>query len=89
MAFAAASHVSISARNFADRRRGQADDDDLNSARLSTGRGSARQSSRHRFRRSMSVLDNYIDSIQTDSDKERIKQYMKTLYTEALNVEIV
>ena len=37
----------------------------------------------------MSVLDNYIDSIQTDSDKERIKQYMKTLYTEALNVEIV
>lgn len=37
----------------------------------------------------MSVLDNYIDSIQTDSDKERIKQYMKTLYTEAVNVEVV
>jgi DNA repair exonuclease SbcCD nuclease subunit len=37
----------------------------------------------------MSVLDNYIDSIQTESDKERIKQYMKTLYTEAVNVEVV
>lgn len=37
----------------------------------------------------MSVLENYIDSIATDSDKERIKSYMKTLYTEALNVEVV
>lgn len=37
----------------------------------------------------MSVLDNYIDSIETDSDKERIKQYMKMLYTEAVNQEVV
>ena len=37
----------------------------------------------------MSVLDNYIDSIETDSDKERVKQYMKTLYTEAVNIEVV
>ena len=36
----------------------------------------------------ISVLDNYIDSIQTDADKEKIKQYMKTLYTEAVNVEV-
>jgi DNA repair exonuclease SbcCD nuclease subunit len=36
----------------------------------------------------MSVLDNYIDSIQTDADKERIKQYMKALYTEAVNMEV-
>lgn len=36
----------------------------------------------------ISVLDNYIDSIQTDSDKDKIKQYMKTLYTEAVNVEV-
>jgi hypothetical protein len=37
----------------------------------------------------MSVLDNYIDSIQTDADKERIKQYIKSLYTEAVNAEVV
>lgn len=37
----------------------------------------------------ISVLDNYIESIETDSDKERIKQYMKMLYTEAVNQEVV
>jgi len=37
----------------------------------------------------MSVLENYVDSIQTDSDKEKIKQYMKELYTEAINTEVV
>ena len=37
----------------------------------------------------LSVLSNYIDSIQTDSDKEQIKSYMRTLYTEAVNVEVV
>jgi DNA repair exonuclease SbcCD nuclease subunit len=37
----------------------------------------------------MSVLENYVDSIQTDSDKEKIKQYMKELYTEAVNTEVV
>jgi DNA repair exonuclease SbcCD nuclease subunit len=36
-----------------------------------------------------SVLSNYIDSLETDVDKERIKSFMKTLYTEAVNVEVV
>lgn len=36
-----------------------------------------------------SILSNYIDSVVTESDKEKVKQYMKTLYTEALNVEDV
>lgn len=34
------------------------------------------------------VLNNYIDSVQTDSDKEKIKTYMKSLYTEAVNMEV-
>ena len=33
----------------------------------------------------VSVLSNYIDSLETDTDKEKIKSFMKTLYTEALN----
>lgn len=37
----------------------------------------------------LSVLSHYIDSIETDHDKERIKTYMKTLYTEAINIEVV
>jgi len=37
----------------------------------------------------MSVLEHYIDSIQTDTDKEKIKQYMKELYAEAVNMEVV
>jgi DNA repair exonuclease SbcCD nuclease subunit len=37
----------------------------------------------------MDVLNNYIDSIQTDSDKEKIKTYLKSLYTEAVNMEVV
>jgi DNA repair exonuclease SbcCD nuclease subunit len=36
-----------------------------------------------------SVLSNYIDSLETDVNKERIKSFMKTLYTEAVNVEVV
>ena len=36
----------------------------------------------------MSILDNYIDSVQTDEDKEAIKKVMKELYIEALNVEV-
>lgn len=36
-----------------------------------------------------SVLSNYIDSLETDVDKERIKSFMKTLYTEAVNIEVV
>lgn len=37
----------------------------------------------------MDVLSNYIDSIDTGSDKEKIKLFMKTLYVEALNTEVV
>ena len=37
----------------------------------------------------LSVLSNYIDSVETDVDKEQIKSYMRTLYTEAVNVEVV
>lgn len=35
----------------------------------------------------VSILSNYIDSVTTDIDKEKIKNYMKILYTEALNAE--
>jgi len=35
----------------------------------------------------LSVLSNYVDSIQTDVDKEKIKTFMRTLYTEAVNTE--
>jgi DNA repair exonuclease SbcCD nuclease subunit len=37
----------------------------------------------------LSVLANYIDSVETDLDKEKIKSYMRGLYTEAVNVEVV
>lgn len=37
----------------------------------------------------LSVLSHYIDSVETDLDKESIKTFMKTLYTEAVNVEVV
>lgn len=37
----------------------------------------------------LSVLAHYIDSIETDIDKEQIKTFMRTLYTEAVNVEVV
>ena len=36
----------------------------------------------------MDVLSNYIDSIETTADKEKIKNFMKTLYIEAINQEI-
>jgi hypothetical protein len=35
------------------------------------------------------VLSEYIDSIETDLDKEKIKTFVKTLYTEAINIEVV
>lgn len=35
-----------------------------------------------------SVLSNYIDSLETDVDKEKVKSFMKTLYTEALNRDV-
>ncbi len=37
----------------------------------------------------LSVLGHYVDSIETDMDKEKIKTYMRSLYTEAVNVEVV
>lgn len=37
----------------------------------------------------MSILDNYVDSVQTNEDKESIKKVLKELYIEALNQEVV
>lgn len=37
----------------------------------------------------VSIVSNYIDSLATDVDKEKIKTFMKSLYTEAVNVEVV
>lgn len=37
----------------------------------------------------ISILSTYIDSVSTDLDKEKIKTFMKVLYTEALNAEYV
>lgn len=37
----------------------------------------------------MDVLSNYIDSIETDADKEKIKLFMKSLYVEAINLEVI
>lgn len=37
----------------------------------------------------LDVLDNYIESVQTEHDKEKIKKYMRELYIEATNVEVV
>ena len=36
----------------------------------------------------LSVLTHYVDSIQTDIDKDDVKTFMRSLYTEALNVEV-
>lgn len=35
-----------------------------------------------------SVVDNYIDSLETDVDKEKVKSFMKSLYTQAINIEV-
>jgi len=37
----------------------------------------------------MSILENYIESVQTSEDKDAIKKVMKGLYLEALNMEVV
>ena len=37
----------------------------------------------------LSVLSHYVESIETDVDKEQIKTFMRTLYTEAVNIEVV
>ena len=36
----------------------------------------------------LSVLSHYVDSVETDVDKEQIKTYMRSLYTEAVNIEV-
>lgn len=36
----------------------------------------------------VSVLMNYIDSLETDEDIEKIKSFMKSLYIEAVNLEV-
>ena len=36
----------------------------------------------------VSVLTHYIDSIETDVDKEQVKNFMRGLYTEAVNIEV-
>jgi hypothetical protein len=35
------------------------------------------------------VLTHYVDSLETDFDKDKVKKYMKTLYNEAVNIEVV
>lgn len=37
----------------------------------------------------LDVLSNYIDSLETDADKEKIKSYIKGLYVQAVNIEVV
>jgi hypothetical protein len=37
----------------------------------------------------VSVLSNYIESIETDVDKQKVKSYMRGLYTEAINIEVI
>jgi hypothetical protein len=36
----------------------------------------------------LDVLSTYVESVQTDLDKERVKTFMKSLYTEAVNLEV-
>ena len=36
----------------------------------------------------LDVLSNYVDSIETDYDKDKVKTFMKSLYTEAVNIEV-
>jgi hypothetical protein len=35
-----------------------------------------------------SVVENYIDSLETEVDKEKVKNFMKILYTEAVNIQV-
>jgi len=37
----------------------------------------------------MSILSNYVDSVETDENKEEIKSVLKELYLEAINQEVV
>ena len=37
----------------------------------------------------MSLLSNYVDSVETDMDRDRLKTILRTLYVEAQHVEIV
>ena len=33
------------------------------------------------------ILTNYVDSVETDADKDKLKSILKTLYVEAQNYE--
>ncbi len=46
-------------------------------------------SSEIKLENTVEVLTHYIDSLTTDHDKNEIKKYMKTLYSEAINIEVV
>ena len=35
----------------------------------------------------MTLLTNYVDSVETDADKDKLKSILKTLYVEAQNYE--
>ena len=37
----------------------------------------------------VSIVSGYIDSVQTEGDKEAIKTFVKSLYIEAINQEVV
>jgi hypothetical protein len=37
----------------------------------------------------MSILSNYVDSVETEENKEEIKSVLKELYLEAINQEVV
>ena len=37
----------------------------------------------------LDVLSNYINSVETSADKEKINTFMRSLYTEAINTEVV
>ena len=35
----------------------------------------------------MTLLTNYVDGVETDADKDKLKSILKTLYVEAQNYE--
>jgi hypothetical protein len=37
----------------------------------------------------LSILGDYIDSVETEGNKEDIKTFVKSLYIEAMNLEVV
>lgn len=37
---------------------------------------------------SATIVESYIDNMETDIDKEKLKTYLRTLYTEAVNIQV-